>query len=219
MNVTAITVPQFNSTIAGILFGSRKKGPMQCLGSRVAAGEIGSLRPQSNATTSRSWWVWLPMRSPKPSRDFALRDPEREPLAMVAEALDALGTHYRIVNQRQVADCAFAWQIDAGLVDGTLLRRAQRKVVTRQVAPGAACAAGRDGVHRRPHIGLARSAAAPRRRDHWLQPRYSASRRSAGRSDIRRPRAGKSGAAPLSTSLLAITASPATVNPMQRRLP
>ena len=39
---------------------------------------------------------------------------------MVAEALDALGTHYRIVNQRQVADCAFAWQIDAGLVDGTL---------------------------------------------------------------------------------------------------
>ena len=46
--------------------------------------------------------------------------PSESPLAMVAEALDALGAHYRIVNQRQVADCAFAWQIDAGLVDGTL---------------------------------------------------------------------------------------------------
>jgi hypothetical protein len=35
----------------------KKKGPVQCLGSRVAAGENPSLRPQSNATTSRSWWV------------------------------------------------------------------------------------------------------------------------------------------------------------------
>ena len=39
-----------------ILFGSRKKGPVQCLPG-VAAGENPSLRPQSNATTSRSWWV------------------------------------------------------------------------------------------------------------------------------------------------------------------
>jgi len=31
---------------------------------------------------------------------------------MVVEALDVLGAHYRIVNQRQVADCAFAWQAD-----------------------------------------------------------------------------------------------------------
>src|SRR5262252_8915417 len=46
--------------------------------------------------------------------------PSESPLAMVAEALDVLGAHYRIINQRQVADCAFAWQIDAGLVDGTL---------------------------------------------------------------------------------------------------
>src|ERR1700726_1519240 len=64
MNI-AITVPQFNSIIAGILFGSRKKGPVQCLGSQVAAGENPSLRPQSNATTSRSWWVWASIRVKK----------------------------------------------------------------------------------------------------------------------------------------------------------
>jgi hypothetical protein len=40
-----------------ILFGSRKKGPVQCLESRGAAGENPSLRPPNNATTSRSWWV------------------------------------------------------------------------------------------------------------------------------------------------------------------
>jgi hypothetical protein len=45
-----------------ILFGSRKKGPVQSLGSRVAAGENPSLRPQSNATTSRSGWVWASRR-------------------------------------------------------------------------------------------------------------------------------------------------------------
>jgi glutathione synthase/RimK-type ligase-like ATP-grasp enzyme len=39
---------------------------------------------------------------------------------MVAEALDALGACYRIVNQRQVANYAIAWQIDADSIDGTL---------------------------------------------------------------------------------------------------
>jgi glutathione synthase/RimK-type ligase-like ATP-grasp enzyme len=39
---------------------------------------------------------------------------------MVAEALDALGAYYRIVNQRQVANYALAWHIDADSIDGTL---------------------------------------------------------------------------------------------------
>jgi len=46
--------------------------------------------------------------------------PSESPIAMVAEALNALGASYRVLNQRQVADYALSWQIDAGLVDGTL---------------------------------------------------------------------------------------------------
>jgi glutathione synthase/RimK-type ligase-like ATP-grasp enzyme len=46
--------------------------------------------------------------------------PSESPLAMVAEALSATGADYRVLNQRQVADCALFWQIDAGLVDGAL---------------------------------------------------------------------------------------------------
>jgi glutathione synthase/RimK-type ligase-like ATP-grasp enzyme len=46
--------------------------------------------------------------------------PSESPLAMVADALKALGTKFRVLNQRQVADYAIAWQVEAGLVDGTL---------------------------------------------------------------------------------------------------
>jgi glutathione synthase/RimK-type ligase-like ATP-grasp enzyme len=52
--------------------------------------------------------------------------PSERPLAMVAEALSALGADYRVLNQRQVADCSLAWQIDAGLVDGMLRLGAER---------------------------------------------------------------------------------------------
>ena len=51
-------------------------------------------------------------------------------------------------------------------------RRARRKAVARQVAPGAAGAQQiEDRVHRRPHVGLARASAGSGRRDHRLQPR------------------------------------------------
>jgi hypothetical protein len=45
-----------------IFFAKTRMGwkETECLGSRVAAGENPSLRPQSNATTSRSWWVCAP---------------------------------------------------------------------------------------------------------------------------------------------------------------
>jgi glutathione synthase/RimK-type ligase-like ATP-grasp enzyme len=46
--------------------------------------------------------------------------PSESPLAMVAAALDARGVHYRMLNQRRVADYAIAWQIDGGRADGTL---------------------------------------------------------------------------------------------------
>ena len=46
--------------------------------------------------------------------------PSESPLAMVARALDAIGADYRFVNQRMVADCAIAWCIDRGTIDGTL---------------------------------------------------------------------------------------------------
>jgi glutathione synthase/RimK-type ligase-like ATP-grasp enzyme len=39
---------------------------------------------------------------------------------MVAQALDTLGAHYRILNQRQVGHYSIAWQIAAGAVDGIL---------------------------------------------------------------------------------------------------
>jgi glutathione synthase/RimK-type ligase-like ATP-grasp enzyme len=39
---------------------------------------------------------------------------------MVSEALRGLGADYRVLNQRQVAGCTLAWQIEAGSVDGTL---------------------------------------------------------------------------------------------------
>jgi glutathione synthase/RimK-type ligase-like ATP-grasp enzyme len=39
---------------------------------------------------------------------------------MVAKALDELGAPYRIFNQRQVAECSLAWQIEAASIDGTL---------------------------------------------------------------------------------------------------
>ena len=57
--VTTYSQYAMSSNVWGrhILFGSRKKGPVQCLGSRGAAGENPSLRPPNNATTSRSWWV------------------------------------------------------------------------------------------------------------------------------------------------------------------
>jgi hypothetical protein len=60
--------------------------------------------------------------------------PSESPLAMVAEALNALGTHYRIVNQRQVADCAFAWQIEY-LWQPTLARAATMQFL----GSGSAC--------------------------------------------------------------------------------
>jgi glutathione synthase/RimK-type ligase-like ATP-grasp enzyme len=46
--------------------------------------------------------------------------PSESPLAMVAQALEAIGAEYRLLNQRVVADCAMAWQIDNGSIDGTL---------------------------------------------------------------------------------------------------
>jgi glutathione synthase/RimK-type ligase-like ATP-grasp enzyme len=46
--------------------------------------------------------------------------PSESPLAMVAAALDARGASYRMLNQRKVATCSIAWQIDAGQIDGTL---------------------------------------------------------------------------------------------------
>ena len=46
--------------------------------------------------------------------------PSESPLAMVADALKALGAKFRVLNQRQVAEYAIAWQVEAGLVDGTL---------------------------------------------------------------------------------------------------
>ena len=45
--------------------------------------------------------------------------PSESPLAMVAAALSALGRDYRFFNQRRVAECALAYQIEAGAVDGT----------------------------------------------------------------------------------------------------
>jgi glutathione synthase/RimK-type ligase-like ATP-grasp enzyme len=51
--------------------------------------------------------------------------PSEPPVAMVGAALDALGADYRIVNQRKVADCEFAWGIDDGAVGGTLRLEAE----------------------------------------------------------------------------------------------
>src|SRR5215471_19675480 len=63
---------------------------------------------------------------------------------------------------------AFALKLAKDIVD----RRTRRKAVARQVAPGTAGAQQiQDGVHRRPHVGLARSSAGARRRDQRLQPR------------------------------------------------
>src|SRR5215468_8002716 len=63
---------------------------------------------------------------------------------------------------------AFALKLAKDIVD----RRTWRKAVARQVAPGTAGAQQiQDGVHRRPHVGLARSSARARRRDQRLQPR------------------------------------------------
>ena len=51
-------------------------------------------------------------------------------------------------------------------------RRARRKSVAGQIAPRAAGAQQiQNGVHRRPHVGLARSPARRRPGDQWLQPR------------------------------------------------
>jgi glutathione synthase/RimK-type ligase-like ATP-grasp enzyme len=44
---------------------------------------------------------------------------------MAADALRALGAEYRVFNQRQVADCSFAWHIETGLVDGSLHLRGE----------------------------------------------------------------------------------------------
>jgi glutathione synthase/RimK-type ligase-like ATP-grasp enzyme len=46
--------------------------------------------------------------------------PSESPLAMVADRLDAEGIDYRILNQRKVANYSISWQIEGGLVDGTL---------------------------------------------------------------------------------------------------
>jgi len=46
--------------------------------------------------------------------------PSESPLAMVAAALEARGTRYRMLNQRGVANCSISWQVDAGRVGGTL---------------------------------------------------------------------------------------------------
>jgi glutathione synthase/RimK-type ligase-like ATP-grasp enzyme len=46
--------------------------------------------------------------------------PSESPLAMVAAALSALGSDYRFFNQRRAAECALAYEIEAGAVDGTL---------------------------------------------------------------------------------------------------
>lgn len=46
--------------------------------------------------------------------------PSESPLAMVADRLDAEDADYRVLNQRQVADYSISWQIEAGIVDGTL---------------------------------------------------------------------------------------------------
>ena len=46
--------------------------------------------------------------------------PSESPLAMVAEALTAIAANYRFLNQRRVAECTLSWQIEAGVVDGTL---------------------------------------------------------------------------------------------------
>ena len=44
---------------------------------------------------------------------------------MVADALGAVGADFRVLNQRQIADCSFAWHIEAGLVDRTLRMRTE----------------------------------------------------------------------------------------------
>jgi len=46
--------------------------------------------------------------------------PSETPLRLVAEALDARGATYRLFNQREVADCDFAFHIDDGGIDGEL---------------------------------------------------------------------------------------------------
>ena len=97
-----------------------------------------------------------------------------------------------------------ARELAKDIVDG----RAWRKAVARQIAPGAGGPQQiQKGVHRRSHVG-ARSPAGQGRRDQRRQPRHPA-----GRSDSRRPPAGKSGAAPPSTSLFAITVSSVAESP------
>src|SRR5258706_5782658 len=46
--------------------------------------------------------------------------PTETPLAMVADALSALGARYCVLNQRRVSDCDMSWQIEAGSANGTL---------------------------------------------------------------------------------------------------
>ena len=46
--------------------------------------------------------------------------PSESPLSLVAQALDALGADYRMLNQRKVAGFDIAWQIDGGGITGSL---------------------------------------------------------------------------------------------------
>ena len=46
--------------------------------------------------------------------------PSESPLAMVANALGALGAEHRVLNQRHVAAMDIDWQIDAGGINRTL---------------------------------------------------------------------------------------------------
>jgi glutathione synthase/RimK-type ligase-like ATP-grasp enzyme len=51
--------------------------------------------------------------------------PSESPLAMVANALGALGAEHRVLNQRHVAAMDIDWQIDAGGINGTLRLEAE----------------------------------------------------------------------------------------------
>ena len=109
------------------------------------------------------------------AHDPALRHPERNPLAMVARALDALGADYRMLNQRKVADLTSPGRSVArppGAGDGRCVAAKQlyrlmdvhhRETEEASGSRGADALAARsrsDHVNRRPQL--------------WLQPTVSA---------------------------------------------
>jgi hypothetical protein len=86
--------------------------------------------------------------------------PSESPVAMVAEALRTIGANYRVLNQRQVADCVLGWQIETGFIDGARrlagIRAAYVRLMdanysgTSRRTTGLACEAPCPGLPRRP---------------------------------------------------------------------